>query len=286
MSDAAPSIFEFFDQLRKKAFKESDLSAVLMRNRKSWNIPDYVTVDRFVRFLREEGQLQPIELKASVGPDLHRFLWGAASPLSVGVSLRPDAYLSHGTAVYVHGLTQQLPRTIYVNKEQSYKPKSNLPMTQETLNKAFSRPQRKSALSYSYGEWSFVLINGKDTDRLEVSPAPINSAEEVDVTRIERTLIDIAVRPAYAGGVYQVLEAYKIAKDKVSVSTLIATLKKLDYVYPYHQAIGFYMQRAGYEPNRCDRLLTLGVNFDFYLAYDIREKQYDPKWHLFYPQGF
>ena len=285
MLDAASQIFATFEGLRKKAFKESDLSAILTRNRKTWDIPDYVSVDRFISFLRDEGQLQVAELEASVGRGLRRFIWGAASPLSLGVSLRPDAYLSHGTAVYVHGLTQQLPRIIYINKEQSYKPRPSLSPTQETLNRAFSRPQRVSALSYSYTEWSFVVLNGKNTNRLEVSPTAINATEEVDVTRIERTLIDIAVRPAYAGGVFQVLEAYRMAKDRMSVSTLIATLKKLDYIYPYHQAIGFYMERADYEPSRYERLLNLGTNFDFYLGYDIKDKQYDPKWRLFFPRG-
>jgi hypothetical protein len=202
------------------------------------------------------------------------------------VSLRPDAYISHGSAVYVHGLTQQLPRVLYINKEQSAKPKPASPLSQEALDRAFERPQRRSALSYKYGEWSFVLISGKHSGRLEVSPATISGNEQVDVTRVERTLIDITVRPAYAGGISQVLEAYKMAKDRISVSTMIATLKKLDYIYPYHQAIGFYMQRAGYEESRYKRLAALGMHFDFYLAHDIREREYDPTWRLFYPEGF
>ena len=106
------------------------------------------------------------------------------------------------------------------------------------------------------------------------------------VTGIERTLIDIAVRPAYAGGVFQVLNAYRGAKDRVSVATLLATLKTLSYVYPYHQAIGFYLQRAGYGPKQYERLRRLGLKNDFYLAHDMREKAYSKEWRLFYPQSF
>ncbi len=98
-------------------------------------------------------------------------------------------------------------------------------------------------------------------------------------------MIDIAVRPSYAGGVFEVARAFRAALDKISIPVLVATLRKLDYVYPYHQAVGFYLQRAGMDAPRLEKLKGLGLNYDFYLANRMSGPKYDKDWRLFYPDG-
>ncbi len=283
---ASSAIFSFFEKSIKHVYTESELGEVLYQNRATWKIPDYVNITRFISFLADNGKLSQVQVASEHYRSATRYIWGKASPFAVALSLRPSAYLSHGTAVFLHGLTDQIPRTLYINKEQSVKPRPTSTLTPEALARAFSGEQRRSVYTFNYENWTIVLLSGKNTGRLEVGPIAADTGEPIEVTRLERTLIDITVRPAYAGGIYQVLEAYKAAKDRLSVNTLTATLKKLDYVYPYHQAIGFYMERAGYEQNRTERLLKLGTTLDFYLAHGIKDREYDSKWHLFYPKGF
>jgi len=183
------------------------------------------------------------------------------------------------------GLTEQIYKTIYVNQEQSAKPRPTARLLQQSLDRAFRSQQRASRYAFSYGESKFVLLSGKQTERLEVTSLKGEYGEPLSVTKIERTLIDAVVRPSYAGGISQVLDAYRAARDKLSASVLIATLKKLDYVYPYHQSIGFLMERAGYEPKQYERMRALGLDFDFYLVHGMREPAYDSKWRLHFPKG-
>lgn len=119
-------------------------------------------------------------------------------------------------------------------------------------------------------------------------PAPAKSplkGSEVHATNLERTLIDITVRPVYAGGIDQVLEAFRAARERASAEKILSILDRLNHSYPYAQAIGFLMQRAGYRTEQLDLLRPRVTEFKFYVTHGIENPVYDEDWRLFYPSG-
>jgi predicted transcriptional regulator of viral defense system len=278
----------FSDQYKNRVLLKKDIGKILEENRHDWRLTTSIYPDKFIDYLLNLTPLVKIELHApNYDRSLTRYAWGDnPSIYQLALSIKPNSYFSHYTAMYQHNLTEQIPKTIYLNTEQSPKPKGKISLTQERIDFAFKRKQRTTNLIYHYNQWKISCLSGKHTKNLGVEQVAISEEASIPVTNIERTLIDIAVRPVYSGGVFEVLKAYEAATGKLSVNKLIAMLKRIDYIYPYHQAIGFYMQRAAYKESLLDIVKGLQMKYDFYLDYNMKETAYEKEWKLFIPKNF
>jgi predicted transcriptional regulator of viral defense system len=248
--------------------------------------PDWsCTVRNVVSTLERREALSAVEIPSEGDyRPFHRYVTPEATTFDVAAKLRPRGYFSHATSVFAHGLTEQIPQTLYINDEQSEKPAPAGTLTQASLDRAFKSRQRVSKFAFIYGRNRIVILNGKQTGSLGVITMDVGGSEH-PVTDLERTLIDIAVRPVYGGGVYEIAAAYRAAVDRVKVGRIVEYLAELDYMYPYHQAIGFYLERAGASAKRTSPLRNLGLDLDFYLLHGLKAPVLDRSWRIHVPEG-
>ena len=284
---AKPGIERLFDSLPDRIITFSQLRSIFEENKTVWNLAKSMTLGEFLHFMHKGTKLKHIEL-TSPYRGYTKFLWGDSTIYSLALSLQRHSYLTHYTAMYLHGLTEQIPKTVYLNFEQPDKHRPTGRLEQENINRAFSSPQRISKNVITYKGQKIQILNSMHTGRLGVTEFKSSLNETLLVTDLPKTLIDITVRPNYSGGIFEVLNAYKAAKNRnVSINLLASYLKKLNYIYPYHQVIGFYMQKAGgYDTSQIDLLRSPGMDYDFYIAYGMRETEYIKEWRLHVPKGF
>lgn len=287
------------------------LARSLSLERAALGIPGSVSSAEVLRRLVHNGNLKQFDLESKKYGAMSRIGTQEADVFDVALSLKPSGYFCHGTAVFLLGLSNEVPTTLYVNREQSPKRTPQGELTQAGLDRAFSNKGRRSAYTFQiYPTEEFdleigpdvtaksrrkiesqlmgevTLLSGKHTDALEVGTAPSPRGRTIPVTKLERTLIDIAVRPDYAGGPARVAAAYERAVSlSFSSNVLLATLRKLDYKYPYHQALGYYLERAGAEGSILDRLRALGMRLNFYLNYGMKQKKLNQAWQIYVPEG-
>lgn len=282
---AEKSIKAYFRKLDGKLLLKRDIRNILWEKSSNWDLVN-LGVQKFIDRLKEL-RLNEIELLCPAYKKSYiRYVWGDKVPLyRLCLSLKTNAYFSHHTAMYIHGLIDREPEIIYVNAEQSAKERKDNTLEQSRIDAAFKRKPRTSQYMFYCRDRKICLLSGTHTNNLGVADQEISKGEIVPVTNIERTLIDIAVRPFYSGGVDEVLNAYKRGKNKVSAKKLLAVLKKLNYTYPYHQAIGFYMERSDFSGSYLNLIKRMGIKYNFYLDYNMKKTEYSDEWKIYFPKG-
>lgn len=274
------AILEDFRRQSARAMTRQDLSDYLATRRSAWKAPQSLGVDALINLLIENDSLKVAEISSDSYGRKARYLVGEVSFLQFASSFYKGSYLSHGTALHLHGLATLGPT--FVNHEQSPK-NSTSRLTQSGLDRAFRSQQRQSSYVFRYGSRTITFLNGKNTERAGVMEMRGPNNEPLMVTSLERTLIDVIVRPQYAGGIRKVIRAFEKAKDHVSVPQIAALLAKMKFTYPYHQALGFVLQKVGMSEESLDPLKDRKIRFRFYLDYGMKAPAFDPSWKIYYP---
>lgn len=193
-----------------------------------------------------------------------------------------SSYFSFYSALYIHNLTLQIPKQIYLTLERRSLEKLNNFLSQENIDRVFSKPPRITTNKRIYKNFSINFINAQHQNNIGIIPF----RDIYRMSDLERTLIDISVRPFYSGGVTQVLEAFENAKDRLDPDKIFEYYSKMNYTYPYHQVIGFYLEKAGYGSRFYQNFLEFDKKeLKFYLTYNILHREFSDKWNLYYPKG-
>lgn len=244
------------------------------------NIPGIssVSYDKIVTFLLKNKLIKDAKIKDY---NLFKYDDSQIDSFDIAHSFFRKTHFSYHTALFINGLTLQIPKTIYLDYERpKFYPVINK-LIQTNIDEAFSKPSRVSSNITEIPHYNVLYVQSKNSNRLGIIPY----RDIYLVTDLERTLIDVTVRPFYAGGVVEVLSAYEKAKGKLDVFKLYQYYKLMDFTYPYHQAIGFYMQKAGYKEVEYKVFKAFDMEFDFYLTYNMLHKNYSNEWKLYYPKG-
>ncbi len=198
--------------------------------------------------------------------------------------LFPNQHLSFYSALVYHNLTEQSPTTIYL-REPTNKSSVGFIEKQISIDKAFSKEPRKTS--------KIGKISTNPDLRIVFTLGVYNSGNHLvhsttnnfKVTNLEMTLLDALIKPEYCGGVWEVKKAFETAKLKVSISKLITYLDELNYLYPYHQRLGYYLTICGYPSQTISLLNQKERKWNFYLSHGIKEMDFNKEWKLYIPKG-
>jgi hypothetical protein len=192
-------------------------------------------------------------------------------------------YFSHNTVLNI--ILDGKWQDYYVTTEQPANASRQRPvLVQENIDQAFKMAQKASQSVLYWNQQKIHFLRRRpETPLLGVV---VILETSICMTNLERTMLDLVVRPDYAdGGAEGILQAFIILRDSLDVEKLFEYLVAYRYLYPYHQAIGFYLQAAGYAAHQYERFSQLPMDLDFYLEYGMTEMIYNASWKIYYPKN-
>ena len=248
---AAHLITTLYDEDRV-TFRLKDIQRILGLND--------VSARNFIRKLVDRGVVTRLKpgLFILVPFELGKETEYAGNPLVLARELANgnDYYLSHGTAMEIHGMVTQPQFVIHVATPKKTR-------TTQVMGTEFQFIHCKS-------EWLFGLINHWVTKQ-----------EKVVVSDLERTAIDGLRQPKHCGGVSEVGKGIWMRREAIHVNRLIGYALKL--------GVGAVIRRLGYMMelyeigSQADRKILLQHLSDTYVRLDPTlpaEGKFIRKWRL------
>jgi hypothetical protein len=204
----------------------------------------------------------------------------------------PDGYFCNLTAIYHHALTNQIPNSVYRchQKLAPDKRRNAARLSDARIRSAFVKPKRHTSFVVRHNAHDIWVIagtrgfdHGVETVERRHAPCPAGSR----VASLERTLIDAVVSPHYNGGLTSLCEYFRAAqKRKVDMERMLDIYRKLDFVYPYAQSLGFFMEQCGMHSQAEELRSAYSPRQPFYVDHGAKTTwAYNERWMISYPRG-
>ena len=256
----------------------------------------YQYANSFIQALKDEGilRMHTLQPKNPTRKTMHVYSSAQLNEIDsydLAAAMLPGGYFCNLSAVYYHGLISQVPNTVYWCQETSAprKGRSKQQVTDARVRSAFIKPRHHTSFVVKQRDHDIVIIERtRGTDhgvvavRRQQSPCPVGSR----VATLERALIDAVVSPHYNGGITSLCEYFGAAKGKLKTQKLLEIYRKLEFVYPYAQAIAFFMDHAGMQDHAEEVRRVYPPRQRFYVDHGAKSTWiYDERWMISYPKG-
>lgn len=190
-----------------------------------------------------------------------------AHDFEIAMALADPAAVSHWSALHHHGLTEQVPRKVFV-----------LTTTEVSTPRARGAKARPQGGGY--------LIGGTAYEFVRVAPERFFGTEQmwigdarVTFTDPERTLLDGLSRPQFCGDFAEVLHAFEARRSNLVLGRILEYALRLDAAPA--KRLGWVLEHQGMDPSRLEQLLAVPIRG--YRKLDPtgpRQGPCDPRWMI------
>lgn len=187
---------------------------------------------------------------------------GIINEYEIAMAIADPAAISYWSALHYHQLTQQTPHNIFVltttNSLKLYK------------NTGTNRELVINGIRYN-------ILSVKEEYYFGIKRVWLENVQ-INVTDLERTLLDAITKPKYCGGFAEVIESYKVASDKFDIAKLIEYANKLgDSAI---RRLGWVLEYLGESDSTLTPLKKKFIGYIKLNASGDKKGKYNSKWGI------
>ncbi len=167
-----------------------------------------------------------------------------AHEFEIAMALVTPAAISHWSAMSHHGLTEQVPRRVFVLT------------TARSVPRVRGAKAKSAGEGYPVGETTYQFIQVKPERFFGVEDVWVHEAR-IKMTDPERTLLDGLMMPQYCGDLPEVLHAFEVRVPKLDVDRIVRYALKLDAATA--KRLGWILERQGVKRERLEPLRNVPI---------------------------
>lgn len=226
-------------------------------------IPNSMSYDRFLNRLIDEG-LNTFSLHIKdIYKTRYSFKKNIDHDLFASILSGKQTFLSMTTALRLQGLTDYRDEVIFVSKELSDKSEYiyNNTLEQSAIDKAFinGSPRYSNTIGKLDGK-NYIFLSPKYSNNYEV----ITNKDGVKVSSINRAFVEMIINLHYFKTYTTIIDIFKPLKDKLNIKKIYSYIHMQNYIYPYFQCAGFYLEQIGFNKDQLKDFKKNILDLNFY----------------------
>ncbi len=189
-------------------------------------------------------------------------------------------FFSMSTSLNIQGLSNFRNNIIFLTKERVTKnilDEDNL--TQEKIDQAFKKPYRRTKAIGKFLNYNIVLLEANKTNG---KPFEVIEYNNYKVSSINRAFVEMISSVGYMRSTEDIINVFVPIKDKLDLNKILKVIKTFDFVYPYYQLAGFYLEQIGYTKNELKSFYKNLSEFNFYAQKERENYIFDEYWKIYH----
>ena len=193
-------------------------------------------------------------------------------------TLEANSYFPMTTSLNIQGLSDYRSNYIFISKERTKRATfADKKLRQEDIDRAFAKPPRRTTAHDKIGDYIVIMLETNNTSAFDIT-----EYQGYKISSTSRTFVEIVSNVHYFESSDQALALFHEIKDHLNVDKIYDIIERFDFVYPYFQLVGFYLEQIGFDKEALKRFYARKSALKFYAQKNKEAYLFDEYWGVYY----